>query len=715
MTLLLGVILLSASVQSIMAQSVRPPDWEEVTRQFRSYQYRSLILSLTPWVNNVKADLNYRLKSLMVLGQSHLLLDQFEAAEAAFHTGLKLDPQYQDLWDYQLMRTHLLANQHDQAVTYIRKLLKLPDNGFYLKKIRANISHFFDGEAATAVFPLLQENLKNPDLLLVDHSAIETYIRGARLLNKPVPRWLYVRQWERPDSLAEAELSEQRMQSLMASGIMTIPDQSVLKRYERLDKLNLHQSVSKTIDHYAARVQNASIKRQLGKLYLYSVFEQKDYDKILRLKKTGWLQRTFGSYTTTQWFYAARAYHRKGDLKSAENAVQTLERINPTSTWLPLALMRMAQNYDLKDRFDEGAVYWKKLVKQFPNHKHANDAFWQMVWHRYEQKRYSDALYYANLALNQRSWYYGDMAKFLYWKSRLEFHLNRKQDAHNTLGRLLREYPNTFYGLLVESSESPLYKEAQRLPGPRARTAWYLDPPPPNVEIQKKLDRQEFLLQTQQNEQATYEIRQTLRRQRKYAYIWAVSEQLYRHEEYHDLLKVAGNYYFGDLVSQPVDGQRVWQFAFPRGWWSEVQAQSKANQIDPYWILAIMREESLMNPLAVSFANAHGLMQLIPPTAQFVSQKKKVPYGGISALYEPSYNISLGSWYLAHLQEQFEGRFERATGSYNAGPGNMNRWVKESGNRPFDEFVESVSFSETRGYIKRVYRTRQMYKKIYGE
>jgi soluble lytic murein transglycosylase len=134
----------------------------------------------------------------------------------------------------------------------------------------------------------------------------------------------------------------------------------------------------------------------------------------------------------------------------------------------------------------------------------------------------------------------------------------------------------------------------------------------------------------------------------------------------------------------------------------------------PELALAIARQESEFNPIAVSHANARGLMQLLPSTARKTAKKLELPYS-LERLFDPVYNMRLGSKYLGDLINGFDGNYILAIAGYNAGPGRSRQWIERFGwpGKDVDEtlkFMELIPFSETRNYVQRVLENAQMYK-----
>ena len=131
-------------------------------------------------------------------------------------------------------------------------------------------------------------------------------------------------------------------------------------------------------------------------------------------------------------------------------------------------------------------------------------------------------------------------------------------------------------------------------------------------------------------------------------------------------------------------------------------------------IEGIMREESLFQKNVRSFVGATGLMQLMPATAKLVM--RKLPNQNIlNDLTDPQSNIMLGSTYLQSMVDYFNDQLPLAVMAYNAGPGNVNKWLRNRSDSELDEFIEDIPFTETRGYVKRVLRSMQVYGAMYKE
>jgi soluble lytic murein transglycosylase len=138
-----------------------------------------------------------------------------------------------------------------------------------------------------------------------------------------------------------------------------------------------------------------------------------------------------------------------------------------------------------------------------------------------------------------------------------------------------------------------------------------------------------------------------------------------------------------------------------------------------YWSLAhgIIRQESSFDRAAVSHAGARGMMQLMPGTARSTAGKLGASYELGRLTRDPDYNIMLGSRYFAQLMDSWGGSTPLAVASYNAGPGNVRRWIAANGDPRMPgvdivRWIEDIPFAETRGYVQRVLENAVVYDAI---
>jgi soluble lytic murein transglycosylase len=173
--------------------------------------------------------------------------------------------------------------------------------------------------------------------------------------------------------------------------------------------------------------------------------------------------------------------------------------------------------------------------------------------------------------------------------------------------------------------------------------------------------------------------------------------------------------YSGSALDGPptADAQRWWEHAYPRAYQPLVEKYQALGSNPEGYLYSIMRKESGFDPHDLSYADAQGLLQMIPPTTIRVARTLGIPYDS-GNLYEPDYNVRVGSWYIGHLLQKFKGQVPIGAGSFNSGPKPVMKWCDQYGDREIDEMVELVPYTQTREYMKKVTENFARYRFLYA-
>jgi len=159
---------------------------------------------------------------------------------------------------------------------------------------------------------------------------------------------------------------------------------------------------------------------------------------------------------------------------------------------------------------------------------------------------------------------------------------------------------------------------------------------------------------------------------------------------------------------------RLYTLRFPIHHADVIQREAKRNRLDPAWVAAEIRAESVYNPRARSQANARGLMQVLPDTGAAVARRRGLVWGGAESLYDPETNIVLGTAYLREKEEMY-GKPYVAIAAYNAGPTPTSRWLAQRPAMDPDFWIETISYKETRDYVARILAFSVIYDwRMYG-
>ncbi|MDR3542315.1 MAG: lytic transglycosylase domain-containing protein [Desulfosporosinus sp.] len=137
--------------------------------------------------------------------------------------------------------------------------------------------------------------------------------------------------------------------------------------------------------------------------------------------------------------------------------------------------------------------------------------------------------------------------------------------------------------------------------------------------------------------------------------------------------------------------------------------------VDPLLVVAVIREESKFLPQSESHKGAKGLMQLMPSTAQSISQSIGDKTYSDNDLLSPEKNIQYGTWYLASLRKVFSDNTMLVIAAYNGGRGHVQEWIKTGQIDPKNIRQQDIPFKETRDYVDRVLKSYQKYITLYGK
>ena len=151
---------------------------------------------------------------------------------------------------------------------------------------------------------------------------------------------------------------------------------------------------------------------------------------------------------------------------------------------------------------------------------------------------------------------------------------------------------------------------------------------------------------------------------------------------------------------------------YPQKYQEQVSAYAAEYQLPESLVYAVIKTESDFDPYANSHKDARGLMQILLSTGSWAAEKLGLENYTDESLYDVDTNLHIGCWYLARLYEQF-GSIPVALAAYNAGEGNVSRWLTESAYSADGETLDTIPYPATDDYVKTVLRRQMIYEKLY--
>lgn len=144
-----------------------------------------------------------------------------------------------------------------------------------------------------------------------------------------------------------------------------------------------------------------------------------------------------------------------------------------------------------------------------------------------------------------------------------------------------------------------------------------------------------------------------------------------------------------------------------------VYKYSKENELDPFLVFAIIKNESKFNQSIESSRGAIGLMQLMESTAIEIANEIGHEVETKEMLYDPETNIKIGTKYFAYLIKHYSGNEQIALAAYNAGMGNVDKWIRDGTIKKDGSDLENIPYKETNNYVRKIIRDYRIYKKLY--
>ncbi len=419
------------------------------------------------------------------------------------------------------------------------------------------------------------------------------------------------------------------------------------------------------------------------------------------------------------------------------------------------AMFHGARALSRADRDDDAIRWYRRVVEKYPGSEYAKEAAYLSGWlelnrgnykasiapledslRRYPKSKWvDDALWSLGMAhyfLGQWDKAQGRLealakrggslegGKGMYWLARIAQRLDHKDDAIAGYKATIAKYPFSWYALLGHARLAALGGDVPPFgvaaPKPRGpKLAATIDE---KLATDPLIRRVDLLIAADLTVEAGTELARGeggfLKRNDRGAAFAMLLDRYRKAGNFNRPWLLAVSYSGSALDGPPEDdARRWWENAFPRAYRDLIEQHQALGKNPEDYLYSIMRKESGFNPHDLSYADAQGLLQMIPATTRRVAKELAIPYDA-GRLYEPAYNIQTGSWYIGHVLQKFKGQIPLGAGSFNSGPRPVMRWIDQYGDREIDELVELVPYTQTREYMKKVTENYARYRYLYA-
>ena len=427
--------------------------------------------------------------------------------------------------------------------------------------------------------------------------------------------------------------------------------------------------------------------------------------------------------------YLAQHYARAKQWPQARDTLVEMRRDFPVSQFTMRALVAAGAAAKEAKNTADALYFYRAAVQQFPGEPEVAGAQFELAWAAHDAKNFAEAsrLLIEHLA-NYADRNTDNRGKAGYWAARDSERAGLLGEAAALYEAMLVRYEANWYGYLAKQRLDAL-KNAGQLKKPFKTDAALLARAVENLKPVTVADetagpaeaarmlKAEQLSAVAWDEAAHAELDRALEARPTSPRLNLAKAQLFRarndNVQAFNILRRS----FPDYSQMEPEEltQAEWDVFYPLAFWDAIKQESVARTLDPYTVAGLIRQESVFNPRAVSPANAYGLMQLLPGTAQLTAK-----HFGVSdtittetLLSDPRLNIRLGTGYLREQLDKY-GRIEYVAAAYNAGPGRVVQW-RATLPLQLDEWAEAIPFRETRGYVQGVVRNMLQYRRLYDE
>ena len=417
---------------------------------------------------------------------------------------------------------------------------------------------------------------------------------------------------------------------------------------------------------------------------------------------------------------SARKLDRTADVRPY---LDQLAQQHPDSLWRLDALIVVANQANTDNEPATFLPLYQACAAGFPTDPRSAWCHWRLAFTAYWQNK-PDAF---DLLREQVQRYPDseDANAALYYLGRFSESRGDTAAARAYFSEMARLFPNTYYAVIgrerlkdakiAASAPDPAVMEfIQSIPFPvRVTSPSFV----PDKDTQKRLERAKLLETADLLDWAESELKFGAHNDGEQPQIYAyelaklAAAQSEPDQAVRYIKAFAPGYLSYSSSAVPLD---FWHLAFPMPYRAAMERDSRENELDPFLVAALIRQESEFNARVISYANAYGLMQVMPATGRELARRLKIKSFRTSDLLTPDRNMQLGTYYFRSLLNQLNGEAVFALAAYNAGKSRVDQWRQRGTFHEPSEFIETIPFDQTRTYVQVVLRNADVYRRFYA-
>lgn len=653
----------------------------------------------------------------MALGQAYSVDGKFPEAAAAFQNASRAGVALADYADYLGAKAAFSQQQYAIAQKHLQGFAERHPDSILIDSailLTANI-HLSENDPQAA----LQELAKLRDSRMVPASKyLFTLARANQMAgNRDVAQQIYGRIYTDYPASGEAAQVENQLRQMGETSPLTIAQRS-----RHAGGLYVAGRYGQAAAEYKALSEDPSVvgTPQANEMFARAAVASYKQAHHVDLSMLNRLPDSNDEAGATRLYLSVEVARDAKDGQQVKALIAQLEQRFPTSRWTAEALFSAGNMALVANDVPSAIQYYGDLAQRFPDSAMASTSHWHAAWLNY---RLGDKKIAAQMFDDQIARYPNDMhaAAAVYWRGVIYQEVEKNPAAAEAcFHKIVSAFHHYYYADLARerlvSLASVVPVDATKAVVPQL--AHLADPEVPDLTDQVPQDeihveRAQLLANAGLNQYIVPEIAASPDSSswRAYAEAQLYSSYGENWQAMRVLKRKVRSYFAVPIASMP---QTYWNLLFPQPYWPVLQADSQRQGLDPYLVASLIRQESEFNPTVISYANAWGLMQLLPRVGKDMARQEHVRPFRTTYLLNPDVNLRLGTVYFRQLMDEFHGQPEYALAAYNAGDDRVKTWLANGPYANLPEFVESIPFTQTREYVQAILRNREIYRRVYG-
>jgi len=541
--------------------------------------------------------------------------------------------------------------------------------------------------------------------------------------------------WLENPSSEYSSLAYKEIGVLEESGLISKFQPSPEELFERGENLFYSYFYQDAVNEFIQILNDYDIKALSSNIYSetsfrlgMSYYNMADYKNANKWLTACYEDAPASGITHAALFFLGRAHTNLGNNNKSINYYKKLLIEYPSSSYGDDALYRMGRLYSIMGDTDKAMESFEKVFDDYPSGDKTDESLWELGWMQYKNGYYTSAkTTFSNISSHYRGTLLEEKA--LFWEANTSKKLGDNDAAVDLYKQIVN---NTTYSYYTFAAAELAKELGTTITIPTVNNQ--LSPENPGLEtllpdifktinmeyenIDGRVDhitKAVELLNLGFNASASFEIESgssVLKQDPKR--VLEIATFYYKADDFSSCQKVI--YSNLNSIRAGLSGDYLdyaYYLYYPYGFEDIVNRFSADYDLDPLFTLAVMRQESSFRPDAGSYAGAQGLMQIMPATGASIAKQIGLSGYQDSILADPEVNIQMGTYYLRQQLDNFSENLVYCLGAYNGGPGSMSGWVSKWSNLETDEFIENITYLETRDYIKKVMGNYYFYQMLY--